>query len=369
MIAHVSEKKKKELTLIKGLIEQYPVVGIVDMTNLPSVQLQKLRSGLRENLLLRLTKKRLIKLALEQVKEKKKNIAKLEDALTNCMPALIFTKESPFKLSKILNQNKSSAPAKAGQIAPKDLIIPAGPTKFTPGPVIGELGQFGIKTSVEGGKIAIKEDFLLVKEGEVISDKAAEMLLKLGIEPMEIGLNLVSLHEKDVVYDKDILTVDESKYINDIKIASNEAFALAVNCGYLTKETIPLIIKKAYSSTKALAKKIDFSTSEDIKEDIVKAEKKALDLKDKIPEQEIKTTKEVKTEKPIIEETKEEPKKEPEKTETEKVEEEQEMQGVKKIVQKMTDEKIKKEETERIKESRKVPSAFELAEKKKEEKK
>ena len=46
MIAHVSEKKKKELILIKGLIEQYPVVGFIDMTNLPSVQLQKLRAKL-----------------------------------------------------------------------------------------------------------------------------------------------------------------------------------------------------------------------------------------------------------------------------------------------------------------------------------
>ncbi len=359
--AHVSEKKKKELILIKGLIEQYPVTGIMDMTNLPSVQLQKLRAKLRDVLLVRLTKKRLIKIALEQLKEKKKNIEKLERTWTNCVPALIFTKESPFKLSKILSQNKSSAPAKVGQIAPKDIIIPAGPTKFTPGPVIGELGQLGIKTSVEGGKIAITEDLPLVKKGEVISDKAADILLKLSIEPMEIGLNLVSLHEKGIIYDKDVLTIDEEKYLNDIRLASNEALTLAINCGYLTKETIPLIIKKVFLQSKTLAKKINFSTSEDIKEDLVKAEKEAIKLKDKIPDYEEK--KKVEPEKPVVEETtSEQPK-------GEKKEEKQEIQKVKEIVQEMTDSKIKEEETKKIKEKEKVPSAFELAEKKKNEKK
>ena len=376
MKAHVSEKKKKELILIKGLIEEYPVTGIMDMTNLPSVQLQKLRAKLRDILLVRLTKKRLIKIALEQLKEKKKNIEKLEDTFADCVPALIFTKESPFKLSKLLNQNKSSAPAKAGQIAPKEIIIPAGPTKFTPGPVIGELGQLGIKTSVEGGKIAITEDLPLVKQGEVISDKAADLLLKLGIEPMEIGLNLVSLHEKGVIYGRDVLTIDEEKYLNDIRLASNEAFTLAINCGYLTKETTPLVIKKAYLQSKTLAKKIEFSTSDDVKDDLVKVEREALKLKEKIPNYE---EKKVESEKPVVEETTPEQPKEEKKVESEKPvveettpkkpkEETKEIQKVKEIVQEMTDTKIKEKEIKETKEKEKVPSAFELAEKNKDEK-
>ena len=45
-----------------------------------------------------------------------------------------------------LEKSKSNAPAKPGQTAPSDLVLPAGETPFTPGPMIGELGQLGIKT-------------------------------------------------------------------------------------------------------------------------------------------------------------------------------------------------------------------------------
>ena len=104
----------------------------------------------------------------DKAKEKKPGIEKLKDHL-NGMPSLMFTKENPFRLAANLMKSKSKAPAKAGQVAPSDIVVEAGPTGFAPGPVIGELGQLGIKTSVENGKVAIKENKVLVKKGEKIA--------------------------------------------------------------------------------------------------------------------------------------------------------------------------------------------------------
>jgi large subunit ribosomal protein L10 len=39
-------------------------------------------------------------------------------------PALIFTDMNPFKLYKILEDSKTQAPAKAGNIAPSDIVVP-----------------------------------------------------------------------------------------------------------------------------------------------------------------------------------------------------------------------------------------------------
>ena len=120
--AHVAEYKKEIVTSLVKLINQYPIVGIVNMENLPAPQLQAMRAQLRGNFHLTMTKRRLIKLAFEQAKSTKKGIEQLENHLGG-MPALIFTKENPFKLSRTLQRSKSPAPAKAGQTAPRDIVV------------------------------------------------------------------------------------------------------------------------------------------------------------------------------------------------------------------------------------------------------
>ena len=211
----VQEWKKQEVESLKHLILEYPVIGVVDSTNLPSMQLQKMRFKLKPDVLIKMTKSRLLKLALEQLKDKKQGIEKLEEYLRYNIPVLLFSKKDSFKLSKFLIKNKSSAPARPGQKAPNDIIVPAGPTEFTPGPGIGELGQAGLKTGVEGGKIVIKEDKLIVKEGDVITDKVAAVLAKLGIQPMKIGFNLLATYDSGLIYNKNVL---EEKIIRDPKL-------------------------------------------------------------------------------------------------------------------------------------------------------
>ncbi len=249
-MAHVAASKKKEVTELVKLMDQYPVLAVVNMANLPARQLQTMRGQLRGKVVLRMSKRRLIKLALTQ--SKKEGIGKLEGHLKG-MPALLFSKESPFTLYKILKKSKSKAPIKAGQIAPNDIIVPAGPTSFSPGPVIGELGALKIKAGIEGGKVAIKQDATVAKEGDVVSSALASILTRLGIEPMEIGLELVAAYEQGEILKKDVLDVDEDAYLAMLAAAHHDAFALSLEIAYPTKETIMHLISQAFRDTKALA--------------------------------------------------------------------------------------------------------------------
>lgn len=321
MKAHVSQEKKQELKEIKSLLEEYPNFGIIDITNLPSYQLQKIKSKLKETMKVRISKKRLIKIAINDLKDKISNIDKLLPYLENCAPAFLFTKENPFKIAKLLDKNKSSAPAKPDSISPKEIVIPAGPTSFPPGPIIGELGQLGIKATLAEGKVTIKEDKVLLKKGDVINKKTADMLTRFGIEPMEIGLNLVAFYEDSQIYSGEVLSVDEKTYINNIKLAWSQAETLAVSAGYPTKETIKKLIQKSYLETKTLAKSANITTSETVAEQLVDATKAAATIKQQIPEPEEKQEESKKEE---TQETKpeEKPKEQLEKPEQEKTQEE-----------------------------------------------
>ncbi len=275
---HVAEYKKEIVNDLINLINEYPIIGVVNMENLPAPQLQKMRAQLRGKFYITMTKRRLIKLAFEQTKSKKKGVEQLESCLGG-MPALIFTRENPFKLSKTLQKNKSPAPAKAGQTAPRDIVVNKGPTPFAPGPIIGELALAGIKSGVEGGKVAIKEDIVVVKSGEKIKPKVAEILTRLGIQPMEVGLDLVAVYENGLIYGRDILSIDEKEYLNRLNTASRWAFNLAIESGYTTKATINILIGKAYNEAKTLGISQKIFDKEIIEILLGKAEQQMLSLK------------------------------------------------------------------------------------------
>ncbi|MBI4143549.1 50S ribosomal protein L10 [Candidatus Woesearchaeota archaeon] len=249
--AHVAPYKKEIVGNLVNLMTQYPIIGVVNMENLPAPQLQQMRAQLRGNFYITMTKRRLMKLAIEEAKSKKKNIEHIESHLGG-MPALIFTRENPFRLSKTLSKSKSPAPAKAGQTAPRDIMVNKGATSFAPGPIIGELAMAGIKAGVEGGKVAIKEDTVVVKSGEKIKPKVAEILTRLGVQPMEVGLDLVAVYENGLIYTRDVLSIDESEYKNRLSNASRWAFNLAVEAAYPAKQTITLLIGKANNDARAL---------------------------------------------------------------------------------------------------------------------
>lgn len=276
--AHVAQYKKTLVDDIAKLIVEYPIIAAVNMENMPAPQLQKMRALLREKVVLRMAKRRLIKIAIDSVKDKKKGIELIVPHLGG-MPALIFTKENPFSLYKTISKNKSPAPAKPGQIAPKDIIVKAGPTSFAPGPIIGELSAIGIKTGVEGGKLAIKTDAVVVKEKEVIKPNVAAMLLRLGIEPMEIGLDIVAVYEDGAIYGKDILSVDEEKIIAMVIEANQWAFNLAIEAGVMNKDTAEFMVQKAYKQSKAVAMEANILAEGLVGDVLAKAEQQMLSLK------------------------------------------------------------------------------------------
>ncbi len=277
--AHVAKEKKEVVSRLKKLIDEHKVVAAVDVENLPAKQLMNMRSQLRGKAYLLMSKKRLISIALDEAG--KEGLSELKKHLKG-MPALLFSNDNPFALYKLLKKNKSPAPIKAGQTTPKDIVVKAGGTGFAPGPVIGELGAFGIKAGVEGGKVAIKEDKVVAKEGEQVSAKLAGLLQRLDIQPMEIGLNLVAAYEDGDVLGKDVLDIDEEAFMTQLKGAASDAFKLTIGVSLPLKENIELLLGKAQMEAIALADTQSILTKDTINRLLGKAEAHAEALKDKI---------------------------------------------------------------------------------------
>ncbi len=279
--AHVSERKKRNVAELTELAKKYNVIALVDMNNLPAPQLQRMRELLRGKVLIKMTKKTLMKIVFNNLSNEKKDITKLSDYLEG-MPALALTNEDPFKLAKILKENVSSAPAKAGQVAPDDIVVPKGKTNFPPGPIISELSSIGIKAGIEGGKVAVKEDAVVVKKGEIISDKVASVLKRLGIEPMKIGLRIIAAWDNGEVFASDVLSISTEKVLDDLRRAAAESKALALELVYPCSDVIEDLLVRAYRGAKALSLEAGIVTSDNIADMLAEAELAAQALSKKI---------------------------------------------------------------------------------------
>jgi large subunit ribosomal protein L10 len=255
----VSEKNKSALKSLSEQMEGYPVIGIVDMHNLPARQLFQIKEQLKGKAVITVVKKRVIKLALEG--SKKPGLAGLAKSIQS-QPAILFSSGNPFELANAIAKSKSKAAARPGDIAPKDIIVSAGPTNLPPGPAIGELQKAKIQAGVEGDKIVVKKDAIVARKGDVITRELAGLLPKLGIEPMEIELNLVAVWDEGTVFGKDILFIPQEHYVSQLQQAYSHSFNLAVGIGYMTPETVPVIIGKAHREAVSLALAANIITHE-----------------------------------------------------------------------------------------------------------
>ena len=260
-MAHVAEWKKEEVIELKGIIDKYDVVGIVDLLNIPAKQLQEMRKTLNGKAVIRMSKKNLIDLALEDCNASKTNIVDLSEHMDGQV-ALIATEMNPFKLYKILEDSKTSAPAKPGAIANDDIIVPEGDTGFEPGPFLGELQQVGIPAKIDKGKICVQKETVVVAAGEEVSKQVAATLSRMDINPMEVGIDLKAVYEEGAVYTSDVLAIDEEQTLADVQNAFKNAFNLSVNAAIPTDETISTIITLAYTRAINLGVEAAIMTSE-----------------------------------------------------------------------------------------------------------
>jgi len=247
----IPEKKTKLVDDLKNLIKNKKTILISSIKNLPSSQYQEIVKKLRGTAIVKVPKKNLIFRAIDN--SRNKSVQEIKKQITESV-AILFSDLNCFDLALELIKNKTPAKAKAGQIAPFDIEIKAGMTELVPGPAISELGAIGLVIKVTQGKLEITQDKIIVRKGEKISPKAADVMAKLDIKPFSIGF--VPVCGFDVKENKLYLNIkiDKEETINNLKEAFGKALPFAVELGYVSNDTIKFLLGKAERNAKIFSK-------------------------------------------------------------------------------------------------------------------
>ena len=240
------------MSILTDLLKQDGVIGIIDVEGVPATAMLGMRETLRQEMVMTMAKKTLVRRAWKKAGLSEDELDTLFDGVT--IPMLVQTNSlNAFQLYSELDKTRTGRAAKAGDVAPNDIIIPEGPTSFPPGPIVGEFNSVGIPAKIDKGKVSIVKTVTAVEKGEPISADLGLMLAKLEINPIEIGLILSGVIEGGVVMAAEDLDLDLDGFTADVKTATSGAFNLACNIGWFTDQTMPVLLSKAAGEAMAVA--------------------------------------------------------------------------------------------------------------------
>lgn len=277
-MTNIAEWKQDEVKQLIDLFTNKKVVGIVGIGGIPAPQMQQMRKNLYGTASIRSTKNTLLCKAFDETEKKVKGISGLKD-LINGQTAVIATDMNPFKLFSQIKATRTKAPARGGETAAHDIMVKAGDTPFKPGPIVGELQKAGIPAAIQEGKVIIKTDKVVVHQGEKIPKDVAQMLTRLEIFPIDIGMTLHAVFEDGNIFKPDILDINIDEFMGRMKQASSNAFNLAVETGWVNSLTIKPLIIKAHHNAFTIALEKGIVNKETVTRLISKAHANMLALK------------------------------------------------------------------------------------------
>ena len=264
----VLQEKSGEVKEIEKWLGEYKSIGVASLQKVRATQLQELKKSLSGQVYMRVMKNTLMKIAIENLN--KEELKKLEPLLEGSN-VLLFTNLNPFKLALLLEKGKVKTIAKAGDIAAIDVVVPEGNTGQPPGPFISQLNGAGLPTRIESGSVWVAKDTLVARKGEVINERVAGVLSKLGIKAVELGISMRAVYDEGIMVMEDQLKIDVEATRKSLQQNQSEAFALALELAYPTADTIKPLLSLAHQKAVALSVSAAVPTKDTIGELLRKA--------------------------------------------------------------------------------------------------
>jgi large subunit ribosomal protein L10 len=280
-----SYPKKKRLMYqeMMKFPKEYRALAISNLNKVRASQLMQLRKKFRGDIKLRVVKNKVVLRAFEKIGDVPR-LPEFSNRLEGqCL--LLFTNTNPFRLNLLFDKNKIFLPAKGGDIAPTEIIVYAGNTGITPGPVLSEFKEANVPTKIDQGSIWVVKDTRVARPGDQISQKLASLLSKLGVKPIEAGISVSCALADGLLFTEQDLRIDLDAFVKEVAKGAFDGLNLAIVCGYLTPETVGPLVLQAGHEALNLSVSVGYITDETVKSILSSAHAQSLSvsniLKDK----------------------------------------------------------------------------------------
>jgi large subunit ribosomal protein L10 len=256
-------KKSSSLETLKQDLSLHKAFLVVGITGVETPVLQAARKNLKGLAQIRVFKNVILSKALDttQLNDTAKSEVK---RILEGENALILTNHSVFTVASILNRLRRASFVKPNRVAPVDITIPQGVTTLQPGPLTDSLTALGVPFEIKKNLVYIRTDSVVVKKGEAVNNRVAELLRALDIAPVNSGFALKVAFEDGMLISGDKLALDYEAYRSELGQAYQNAFALSVNAALPVAETLPFVLAKAASEALSVSIESKYITPESL---------------------------------------------------------------------------------------------------------
>jgi len=250
-----SDAKLRFTQKFQELLDQYNRIIVVGADNVGSNHFQNIRIALRGKGIVLMGKNTMMHRVL-------KIHAKKYPAFEALIPEVkgnvgfVFTKAELGEVRQILLSNKVLASAKAGALAPNDVIVPAGPTGLEPTQT-AFLQALDIASKINKGQIEIINDVHLIKKGERVGSSEATLLQKLNIKPFLYGLTIQSIYDDGFVYDPVILDISDNDVLASFGQGVTNVACVSLATEIPTIASLPHTLASGYVNVLSIALETD----------------------------------------------------------------------------------------------------------------
>ncbi|KAL4217683.1 60S acidic ribosomal protein P0 [Mactra antiquata] len=245
---------------IEQLLDEYPKCFIVNADNVGSKQMQQIRSALRGKAIVLMGKNTMMRKAIRGHLDKNPSLEKLLPHIVQNV-GLVFTKGDLLEVRDLLLDNKVKAPARAGALAPVDVVVPKQAT--TLGPEKTSFFQaLQITTKITKGCIEILNDVNLIATGEKVGASEATLLNMLNISPFSYGLGIQKVYDSGSVFDPKILDITDEDILAKFSEGIRNIAAVSLKIGYPTAASAPHSLANGFKRLLAIAVETDITFAE-----------------------------------------------------------------------------------------------------------
>ncbi|RKO97941.1 hypothetical protein CXG81DRAFT_25433 [Caulochytrium protostelioides] len=244
-------KKAAYFTKLTSYLEEYPTIFVVNVDNVSSNQMHQIRQSLRGEGVVLMGKNTMVRRALRLNLGEHPEWEKLLNIVKGNI-GFVFTKGNLAEIREKILSNRVQAPARAGAVAPVDVIVPAGNTGMEPGKT-SFFQALGIPTKIARGTIEIVSDVHLITPGNKVDPSQASLLNMLNISPFTYGMTVQHVYDRGNLFDPAILDITDEYMVEKLQqgIANIAAISLAINRP--TVASVPHSLKNRVADLVAVA--------------------------------------------------------------------------------------------------------------------
>jgi len=243
-----------------ALLDEYPKCFLVGADNVSSKQMQQIRGSMRGVGVVLMGKNTMMRKAIRGHMNNNPDLERLLPYIKGNI-GFVFTDGDLIEVRDKLLENKVAAPARAGAIAPVDVIVPAQNTGL--GPEKTSFFQaLAIPTKISRGTIEIINNVHLLKPGDKVGASESTLLNMLKISPFTYGLEIEQVYDSGTVFSPEVLDITDDDIRKKFMEGVRNVASVCLQIGYPTIASVPHSIVNGFKNLLAVAAETDITFPE-----------------------------------------------------------------------------------------------------------